>query len=729
MAVMTAISSSAKGWMALLPGELDRKAYLAALCLVAIQVSIGIVMKSSQSSGGKYDFSPSASVTISEFFKLLLSAIFFWVECRERASQGEQPKGSHVRYEPLSNLADSPGDYQTDDGLDDMEMRGMARHENGRPARLGVSLYWQYLHNEITSRTRWELCNLALLYLLVNNTIFACYKQADPGTIALIKSGITVVTALVMITALGSSVAGLQWTAIVLQLCGLVVTQYQPDTGIAYPAHTYMLLLFHVFLGASAGVYNQVLLKRESASIHVMNMTLYAAGAVFNFAGHNLVRLVHPGEPGFLHGYGSIAAILVIFSNVFVGLAITAVLKYADAVIKCFATAFATGILLYISPILFGTELGFLAIPGTVIVFVASWMYITNPPPPKKSPDDSDPPSRWSPIALLSDAVHKWPIAILAVAVIGTGGFVVLLWAPERVLIQPSTDTPGVATFESPFKNTMAYVRWNHAIPERVPTVMKYAPFFHTMHISMKDSIEGQPMEYLNLTHDQFNNTGHPHKPVAATMRLIIEEEIDIDGIFFFHFDAWVNPMGFMGMDLTRMAIPFDGGPLFRCYDTLQTDSWGGDQKADFYESVGVASRMQPPVLPDDSELLPDPKHYTARRAGCRGWSDIYFIPRRFFADYIFLVENIYAEMWHEMAVSTMMHMMDRTRSRSPSTSFIDPMPCWGSCCAEHPSVDTILWNRCGHKLDYRDEKVAGAHFNRVDKSARKLGTPMDDLS
>jgi len=36
---------------------------------------------------------------------------------------------------------------------------------------------------------------------------------------------------------------------------------------------------------------------------------------------------------------------------------------------------------LYISPILFGTELSFLVLPGTIVVFIASWLYMDNPPP------------------------------------------------------------------------------------------------------------------------------------------------------------------------------------------------------------------------------------------------------------------------------------------------------------------------------------------------------------
>jgi hypothetical protein len=45
-------------------------------------------------------------------------------------------------------------------------------------------------------------------------------------------------------------------------------------------------------------------------------------------------------------------------------------------VIKCLATAVATGILLYISPILFGTERNPLVLPGAIIVLVSSWLYV-----------------------------------------------------------------------------------------------------------------------------------------------------------------------------------------------------------------------------------------------------------------------------------------------------------------------------------------------------------------
>lgn len=358
-----------------------------------------------------------------------------------------------------------------------------------------------------------------------------------------------------------------------------------------------------------------------------------------------------------------------------------------------------------------------MAIPGTLIVFVASWLYITNPLPKTNQSEDERP---WAAVYVLSAAVRKWPKKVLLVAALHTLGFVILLWAPEALTLSRK---PKVV-LNSPLRNTMAYVRWNHAIPERVPSVMKYEPFFHSVHISMKDSLSGEPESFLNMTNDQFDNTGHPHEPVAETMKLILRDEPDIEGMLFFHFDAWVSPMDFVGMDLNRIWIPFHGGPYFQCFDTVPTDSWGGDQKKDFYDAVGVASGLRPPQLEEDGEVLTNPKYYSdSKRAGCRGWADIYYVPRRFFHDYIYLVDNVFEGMWHEMAVSTMLHMIDRTRSPTEYTTFIDALPCWGSCCSKSPDLDTVLWHLCGHKLDYQDELVADAHFHRIDSASRFLNT------
>jgi hypothetical protein len=108
----------------------------------------------------------------------------------------------------------------------------------------------------------------------------------------------------------------------------------------------------------------------------------------------------------------------------------------------------------------------------------------------------------------------------------------------------------------------------------------------------------------------------------------------------------------------------------------------------------------------------------------CVGWTDIYYIPKRFFADYIFLSQIFGGfSVFHEVAVPTIVHIIDSSRRRHPARGIIDRFgDCWGSCCASNPAVDDVMWNRCGHRLNYLDTPVVDAHYKRLDTQAGMLG-------
>ena len=192
---------------------------------------------------------------------------------------------------------------------------------------LKLSTFAEYCRNEIPEDVVFSFAQLALLYALINNTAFALYKIADPGTISLIKSSITLVTALLTRFTLGTKIAKFQWAAIVIQVSGIIITQYHPGAGSSYPFYTYCLLFLQVLLSAVSGVYNQNLCKSRSISLHAGNMTLYASGAAINFLLHLALRTVKSDIPGFFSGYDSLEAKILIASNVLVGLAITAVYR------------------------------------------------------------------------------------------------------------------------------------------------------------------------------------------------------------------------------------------------------------------------------------------------------------------------------------------------------------------------------------------------------------------
>ena len=150
-------------------------AYAAALGLVAIQVGIGIIMKASQS-GGTYTFSPSASVTISEFLKMCLSLWFFYRECRQRAADGIRPstRGGGSGYSSLAG-SDLPtterSSMEEKERSDGVEVPGDVAPKAKILPHLDVRTYWSYIRGEVTENVRYGFCNLALFYVLINNSV------------------------------------------------------------------------------------------------------------------------------------------------------------------------------------------------------------------------------------------------------------------------------------------------------------------------------------------------------------------------------------------------------------------------------------------------------------------------------------------------------------------------------------------------------------------------------
>jgi hypothetical protein len=136
----------------------------AALGLVVIQVGMGIVLKSSQTTEGHYGFSPSASITISEFLKFLLSTAFFWYECREpRLKAG--PLCDHFSL-PSSARSSIEQNEPREDGESICSVISTDYHVENRSQTFG-----RYCINEVTSEARYGFAQLALLYSAINNTV------------------------------------------------------------------------------------------------------------------------------------------------------------------------------------------------------------------------------------------------------------------------------------------------------------------------------------------------------------------------------------------------------------------------------------------------------------------------------------------------------------------------------------------------------------------------------
>jgi hypothetical protein len=562
----------------------------------------------------RYGFSATSSVTISESLKFILSCSFFY---RELVARGRTSSANVV--------------------------------ENGSKECFLPSIYLAHKYDyvgfcaaymrELPAEVTFGFAHLALFYVLINNTvsislnrtkltfeIFLLFQIADPGTIQLIKSSNTLMTAGASVLFLKTVISPKQWITLVLLVCGIIVTQYNPRSGSMYSLPTYVLLLFQTFLSAASSIYNQHLCKSSDGSLHAMNMTLYSYGTVSNLILHILVRVKTPEEPSFFAGYRHPGAVLVILSNVFIGLAMTAVYKYADALFKCFATAISTAVLLYLSPLLFNIDMTVLVIPGTLVIFLATWLYMETTPlkptsgkqPEKTEPLQSDYESnfcrRFAEALYPTGPFRVFGLALTTLFTFILVGLVTLLkshWQQNGTI--SSSTTPRPEPLESPLKNTLAFIRSNHDIPDRVTTLVEgYRPYFKTIHISMPAHEQNET--YVDLTRDYYGDGMTPYLPVQRLLSWLDERGKlnEYDGLLYWHFDAWIEPLAFHDMDKTRIWLTTNGDGLkYKCMGPQPWRDpdwvwWGNGGWENTLEANRVAYNMLRDVFGHGFDMDPD---------------------------------------------------------------------------------------------------------------------------
>jgi drug/metabolite transporter (DMT)-like permease len=220
---------------------------------------------------------------------------------------------------------------------------------------------------------------LAFLYLFNNQLNFYTNGGADPGSIYLFKSGSTMITALMLWFFLGRKSSDLQWGAIFMQVAGLFVVQYDPCKGQAIlPTHLYFLMGLSTCISSTTAVRNDYMLKNFKMSMHVQNIILYSCGVVLNICAFLIVPAYLTNTKaglGFFEGYDSTPAKLVVLFNAFIGVAISFVFLYADAVIKTFATASTTVLLVVFSSVYLHQKTTVIAWMGVLVVIVATYVY------------------------------------------------------------------------------------------------------------------------------------------------------------------------------------------------------------------------------------------------------------------------------------------------------------------------------------------------------------------
>ena len=191
---------------------------------------------------------------------------------------------------------------------------------------------------------------LALVYVLLNQLGFLLYRLADPGSVVLLKSMSSGITAL-LVTIAGSfqqcssvkrNFSTDHLTFLVLQMAGIAIVNIDPCAGTSMlPAHAYAAVLCAITLSSCCSIANENLLKKfHEVSINAQNAFLYFFGFVLNA----VYFLTQKPYSTFFDGFSHIAALLVLSQALF-GVSVSFVLRFADSTTRTVASAVAVALL------------------------------------------------------------------------------------------------------------------------------------------------------------------------------------------------------------------------------------------------------------------------------------------------------------------------------------------------------------------------------------------------
>ncbi|XP_062247003.1 UDP-galactose translocator [Platichthys flesus] len=245
----------------------------------------------------------------------------------------------------------------------------------------------------------------SLIYTLQNNLQYVAISNLPAASFQVTYQLKILTTALFSVMMLRKSLSKVQWVSLLLLFAGVAIVQVQQQEGNKEASDSsnqnYMVGLIAVVISCLssgfAGVYFEKILKGTSASVWVRNVQLGIFGMALGMLGLWWNDGPAVAERGFMFGYTDMVW-CVIFNQAFGGLLVAVVVKYADNILKGFATSFSIIVSTVMSIYLFSFHVDMLFTVGAGLVIGAVYMY-SLPKAPGGGP--SFPSSALSPSSVL----------------------------------------------------------------------------------------------------------------------------------------------------------------------------------------------------------------------------------------------------------------------------------------------------------------------------------------
>mmetsp|Transcript_73175 Transcript_73175/g.116454 ORF Transcript_73175/g.116454 Transcript_73175/m.116454 type:complete len:327 (-) Transcript_73175:79-1059(-) len=225
----------------------------------------------------------------------------------------------------------------------------------------------------------------ALLYLVQNNLQYVALAYLEPATYTVTYQLKILSAAVCFVLILGRKLTLQRWLSLGLLVLGVVLVQLatfkedgsssQRATGWGGQIAGLIATVISASISGLAGVYTEKILKGSKVTLWVRNVQLASWSALIGVLGlAGTGDLSGVWSNGFFHGYnGWIWASAC--NNAFGGLLIAAVIKYADNILKNFATSVSIVLTTALSIQYFGLELTMTFLTGVVLVCYSIFLY------------------------------------------------------------------------------------------------------------------------------------------------------------------------------------------------------------------------------------------------------------------------------------------------------------------------------------------------------------------
>jgi len=218
----------------------------------------------------------------------------------------------------------------------------------------------------------------AFLYTAQNYLGYVAISNLQPATYQLLSQMKILTTALFSVVLLGTQLSWTQWGSLHLLIAGVSLVQVSAgstgDTKITNNLVGGLAVTGICFCSGLAAVYFELILKTTSTSIWMRNIQLGIISFIIGIVNLQLREsAIFKGGNAF-SGFDAFVWI-VITLQAGGGLLVAAVMKYADNILKCFATSISVILSCLLSVFLFDFQVTPTFVCGAVMIIVSAYLY------------------------------------------------------------------------------------------------------------------------------------------------------------------------------------------------------------------------------------------------------------------------------------------------------------------------------------------------------------------